>query len=162
MSRKITNPYTKIEGYNCFGCSPANPIGLQMRFEEDGDQIISYWEPRNGFQGYGNILHGGVQSALLDELAGWAVAVLLKTSGVTSRMQVNYKKIVGMDKGPLKLTSCLKEMKRNIAVMDARLYDGSGQLCTTAEISYYTFDPEKAKEELFYPGYEAFFAGETK
>lgn len=162
MSRKITNPYVKIEGYNCFGCAPHNPYGLQMEFEEDGDQVISYWVPRNGFQGYGNILHGGIQATLLDELAGWAVPILLKTSGMTSRMEISYKKMVTMDKGTLKLTCCLKEMKRKIAVLYACLYDGAGQLCTEADISYYTFDPEKAKDKLYYPGYEAYFEPEDQ
>ena len=60
--RKIKNPYTDLEGYNCFGCSPNNPIGLNMEFYEDGEYVISDWEPKKHLTGYGNILHGGIQS----------------------------------------------------------------------------------------------------
>lgn len=43
--RKIKNPWMDKEGYNCFGCSPDNPIGVHMEFFEDGDDIISFWKP---------------------------------------------------------------------------------------------------------------------
>jgi hypothetical protein len=33
----IKNPFQKIEGYNCFGCSPENPIGLHLHFKEEGN-----------------------------------------------------------------------------------------------------------------------------
>ena len=36
--KRIINPWTSYPGYNCFGCSPDNPIGTQMRFFEDGDE----------------------------------------------------------------------------------------------------------------------------
>ena len=38
--KKIINPWRNHEGYNCFGCSPDNPIGLHMEFYEDGDYIV--------------------------------------------------------------------------------------------------------------------------
>ena len=28
--RKIINPWRNHEGYNCFGCSPDNPIGAEI------------------------------------------------------------------------------------------------------------------------------------
>ena len=55
-----------MSGYNCFGCCPTNPIGAQMRFYEDGDDIISIWKPTQNHQSWINTLHGGVQAVLLD------------------------------------------------------------------------------------------------
>ena len=43
--KKIINPWRNHEGYNCFGCSPDNPVGLHMEFYEDGDYIVSTWHP---------------------------------------------------------------------------------------------------------------------
>lgn len=37
MSRKVLNPFKDLDGYNCFGCSPGNQIGLQMNFYEEAD-----------------------------------------------------------------------------------------------------------------------------
>ena len=45
--KKIINPWRNHEGYNCFGCSPDNPIGLHMEFYEDGDYVVSTWHPEH-------------------------------------------------------------------------------------------------------------------
>ena len=50
--KKIINPWRNHEGYNCFGCSPDNPIGLHLEFYEDGDYIVSTWHPGHNYQGW--------------------------------------------------------------------------------------------------------------
>jgi uncharacterized protein (TIGR00369 family) len=129
-----------------------------MTFEEDGDEVISRWVPTAHFQGYGNVLHGGIQSALMDEIAGWLVLVKLKTAGVTSKLEVRYRKPVLVDGGQVTLKARLKEMKKNIAVVDVDLYDSSDVLCSHGEIYYFTLSEKDAREKLRYPGLESFYA----
>ena len=155
--KKIRNPFVEKEGYNCFGCSPGNKLGLNLTFSEDGEFIISKWLPKPHFQGWQNVLHGGIQATLLDEIASWLVFIKLNTSGVTSRMDVKLKKPVYTDKGELILKAKLKEMNRNIAVIETWLYNPEMELCTYAIMHYYTFKEEIAREKLWYPGSEAFF-----
>ena len=71
IMKKIINPWLGMEGYHCFGCDPDHQHGLKMEFYEDGDDIVSFWEPDGEHQSWINTLHGGVQAALLDELCGW-------------------------------------------------------------------------------------------
>ena len=92
--KRIINPWTSIPGYNCFGCSPDNPIGTRMRFFEDGDDIISIWRPTQNHQSWLNTLHGGIQAVLLDEVCGWVVFHKLQTAGVTAKMEMRYHKPV--------------------------------------------------------------------
>lgn len=155
--KKIKNPFVDIPTYNCFGCSPHNDHGLQMQFTEEGDEVVSRWDPKEHFQGYGNVLHGGVQSSLMDEIAGWLVLVKLNTAGMTSRMEVRFRKPVIMDGGQVTLKARLKEMKRNIAVIAVDLFNSQNTLCSQGEIYYYTLSDEDAKEKLRYPGKESFF-----
>lgn len=63
--RKIKNPWMDKEGYNCFGCSPDNPIGVHMEFFEDGDDIISFWKPQTHYQGWIDTMHGAYCAHLL-------------------------------------------------------------------------------------------------
>jgi acyl-coenzyme A thioesterase PaaI-like protein len=155
--RKIKNPYTITEGYNCFGCSPHNECGLQMQFFEEGDEIISIWEPKDHFQGYGHILHGGIQTTLLDEIASWVVFAKLKTGGVTSKIETQFKKPVYTNKGKITLKARLHEMKRNIARIYTSLYDSENNLCSEGFVDYFTFSEEVSRKRLRYPGYDAFF-----
>ena len=92
--RKIRNPWLGKEGYDCFGCSPDNPIGLKMEFYEDGEDIVCYWKPSEHYQGWVESLHGGIQATLMDECAAWVVSRKLQTTGVTSKLDISYRKPV--------------------------------------------------------------------
>ena len=155
--KKIVNPYTGMQGYNCFACSPDNEIGLKMEFIEEGDYLLCFWNPVAHFQGYKNILHGGIQATLMDEIAAWYISTKLGTGGVTAKMETRYKKPVYTDKGPIKLCAILKEKNNRIATIVVELFNNNGELASTGILDYFILSPEKAKEELKYPGKEAFF-----
>ena len=45
--KKIINPWRNHEGYNCFGCSPDNPIGLDMqKLNENKQRFLQEIEPK--------------------------------------------------------------------------------------------------------------------
>jgi uncharacterized protein (TIGR00369 family) len=152
----LSNPFRKLDGYNCFGCSPDNPHGLRMQFFDEGDSLVSTWEPSHNFQGWHNVLHGGIQATLMDEIASWVVFAKLGTTGVTSKMEIKLSKPMLMDKGPVKLVARLREMRRNIAVIDVELSDCEGIVCAEGVFHYFTYPEGVAKKKLFYPGKEKF------
>jgi uncharacterized protein (TIGR00369 family) len=156
--RKIHNPFRGREGYHCFGCSPDHLSGLQLSFYEEGDEIIATWEPKSQFEGYQGVLHGGIQATLLDEIASWVVYVKVKVAGVTSSMNIRYHKPVYMNGGTIMIRSKILRLRRNLADIEAGIYNKSGELCSEAMITYFTFSERKSKESFFYPGEEAFFA----
>lgn len=147
---KIINPFLHLEGYNCFGCAPENPSGVRMEFYEDGEEIVSRWQPRSEFQGWINTLHGGIQSVLLDEICGWVVMRKLQTAGVTSKMETRFLRPVRTDGGALTLRARLKEMRRNVAIIEAELRDEDGQTCSQCTCTYFTYLQETAREKLHF------------
>jgi uncharacterized protein (TIGR00369 family) len=155
--KKLRNPFTKLEGYNCFGCSPDNKTGLQLSFTEENDEIVSRWEPHSGFQGYFNILHGGIQATLMDEIASWTVYVKVKTAGFTSRAEIRYLKPVGIDQGPITLRAKVKQMRRNLADIDVLLFDKNNTLCAEGLLTFYTFPLDKSKQSMYYPDHREFY-----
>ncbi len=155
--RKVINPFRGLEGYNCFGCSPDNKFGLQLSFVDEGEYLTASWTPKEYFQGYNNMLHGGIQSTLIDEIASWYVYAKLKTAGVTSRLEVRYKKPVYTNKGDIKLRAKLLGMQRNLANFEVELFDNDGVLCAFGNVQYFTFNEKVSREKFWYPGGEAFF-----
>lgn len=127
-----------------------------MEFQKIGDLIVSYWTPKDAFQGWTNILHGGIQATLMDEIGSWFAIVTAQTSGVTTHLNVKYRKAVAMDKGPIKLEASLHEFHGRIMVVQVKLYDGAGTLCSEAQASYYMMDPDKARDQFEFPGINAF------
>jgi len=75
----------------CFACGPQNPIGLHLRFEEEGDGLRAEFVPGPEYQGYAGVLHGGIVVTALDE----AMANLLHLRGqesLTGRLVVRFRR----------------------------------------------------------------------
>lgn len=152
--KKIINPWKGLNGYNCFGCSPDNPVGVKMEFYEDGDEIVSYWKPGPEYQGWLNTLHGGIQAVLLDEICGWTIFRKLQTTGVTSKMETRYRKSILTNDEFVEIRASIVEQKRNIVYVKAALYNSAKELCTEATCTYFTFSKEKARQEMFFDSCE--------
>lgn len=155
--KKLRNPYMDIPGYFCFGCSPLNSSGLRMEFFAEKDEIISYWEPEAAFQGYRDVLHGGIQATLMDEIASWAVQVLIGTTGVTSSLETRFHKPVFISGGKLTLRAKVSEIRRNIATINVELFDAKDEKCASCRAVYFTFRQEVAIRDYHYRGKESFF-----
>jgi len=157
MVRKVKNPFTQLEGYNCFGCSPNNDIGLQMSFYEDGEYIKSDWSPQVRFQGYQKVLHGGILSTLMDEIASWYIFAKLQTAGVTAKMEIRYVKPVYTNKGKITLQAFMKESRKRLCDIEVKVFDNDGVLCTEGTIQYFVFPKEYSEKHLYYPDFDSFF-----
>lgn len=76
---------------NCFVCGECNPDGFRGRFEIDEDlQVYFRFRGRSSMQGYGTVMHGGLQATILDETMGWATAVSCKRMTVLAEITVRY------------------------------------------------------------------------
>ena len=156
--RKIHNAYADIAEYHCFGCSPTNPIGLRLNFWEEGEWVYAKWTPEKWYEGYLNMLHGGIQATLLDEIADWVIIVKLGTSGVTKNLNITYVKPVYISHGEITIRAKLHSHNGNSAMTYAELLDREGNLRSYAEIEYFAFPQEIAKQKYNFPDPESFRA----
>lgn len=80
---------------NCFVCGNDNRNGLHAAFQTNGNLMCSFGSVLLGetFQGWGQIVHGGILAALLDEACIYAV-MPLGQQAVTAELQVRYRKPV--------------------------------------------------------------------
>ncbi|CCY39429.1 MULTISPECIES: PaaI family thioesterase [Bacteroidales] len=148
--KKIINPWQGMDGYHCYGCAPDNHLGLKMEFYEDGDDIVSVWQPRPEYQGWINTLHGGIQAALADEICGWVVFRKFQTSGVTSKMEIRYLKPMYTTDDRIVLRASVQEQRRNLVQIAACIYNMQNELCTKAVCTYFLFSKEKARAEFHF------------
>jgi ubiquinone/menaquinone biosynthesis C-methylase UbiE/acyl-coenzyme A thioesterase PaaI-like protein len=75
----------------CFACGPANPYGLQLRFQVDGpDGVVAQCVVEHRYQGFDGVVQGGIVSLLLDS----AMANVLLRHGIqamTARLRVRFQ-----------------------------------------------------------------------
>lgn len=87
----------KLQGYGCFACGTANPIGLNMQFYRLNDSICSDITLGKNYRGWEKIAHGGVISAMLDEIMAWTIICFKRIFFVTRKMDIKYIKPVLID-----------------------------------------------------------------
>jgi uncharacterized protein (TIGR00369 family) len=76
----------------CFACGLENPIGLKMAFyEDDNGRVTAQFTPGDQHQGYPGVVHGGIVTALLDEVLG-RVAIAAGRWMVTGRLNIRFRR----------------------------------------------------------------------
>ncbi len=81
---------------NCFVCGSENPHGLKLEILESSDGVESNVKFPLWTQGYNKIVHGGIVSTILDEVAVWAVIKKVDSNCVTTELNIRLKKPVNV------------------------------------------------------------------
>jgi acyl-coenzyme A thioesterase PaaI-like protein len=84
----------KPEGYLCFACGTANPIGLNLEFYVSDNSVITEITLNRYHVGWSDIVHGGIISTILDEVMSWTILYFKRCFFVTRRLEVKYIKPV--------------------------------------------------------------------
>ncbi|MDY6988295.1 MAG: PaaI family thioesterase [Thermodesulfobacteriota bacterium] len=74
----------------CFACGPHNPIGLRMEVIYGESKAMSRLSLKREFQGWEDIVHGGVVATVLDEIMAHAVMHYVGKA-VTTSLQITYR-----------------------------------------------------------------------
>jgi uncharacterized protein (TIGR00369 family) len=81
-----------IQRYShCFVCGDKNDIGLKLDFFTKNGKARAEFTPTKNFEGYRNILHGGILSTLLDEVMIKSI-IAKEILTVTSQIEVKFKR----------------------------------------------------------------------
>lgn len=119
--------------HDCFGCSPRNALGLQMKFSTDGETVWSPIVVPPHLCGWGRVVHGGIVSTLLDETMGWTGLFTLQRVTVTRRLTVDFLHAVEVGR-PLRVSGQVMETSgRHEVRIAGALYDASETLCARAD-----------------------------
>ena len=105
----------KSQGW-CIGCGKNNPYGLKLSFQWDGKRVRAEFTPTKFYQGWPDIVHGGIITTMLDEAMGHAILFSGFRDFLTASIQVNFKRpaLIGE---PLVITaSVIKSEARSIKV----------------------------------------------
>ena len=129
---------------DCIICGFDNPLGLKAKFYEleDGSvgTIVKF---RNEHQSYPTRTHGGMISALLDELMGRVIWVNEpQTFGVTTTLNITYRKPVPLET-PVKARGYLVfESPRGMSAK-GQIFDMDNNLLAEGNCKYFKLPFEK-------------------
>ena len=129
----------------CFGCSPRNERGLRMVFHELAPgEIECRYTAETHWCGAPNVVHGGVQAALLDEVLG--VAAHSGAGGdedrhiVTAEFRLRYRRPVPSG-APLFVRGRLVRTEGRDYFVEGEIADAEGRVLTAAEARWRRIGP---------------------
>jgi uncharacterized protein (TIGR00369 family) len=131
---------------SCFVCGDANPNGLSAKFTvDDAGRVRLETVIDHVFEGYGDHVHGGVLTALLDETAVWAVIHSLGRMCTTIQLTVTFRQPVpGGSKVVVVGEVTGKKSRFHLARSEMR--DTEGRLLATAEGRFMAMSEEVHRE----------------
>lgn len=111
----------------CFICGLENPVGLHLHiYETEPGVVESTYIAPDHFQGYPGVLHGGIVSAIIDEVSGraWMGNDPMNPRFMfTAKLEVKYRKNVPIGK-QLKVVGKAVKSKARSAEAWAGIFDG--------------------------------------
>lgn len=98
----------------CFVCGKKNPKGLKVDIKLGKGNCEFYFKTEKEYEGWKNIIHGGIIATLLDEAMVWACSSIgYKT--VTAELNVRFKKPLQVGE-TVKVKGEIKEIKKKLII----------------------------------------------
>ncbi|MCG3196878.1 MAG: PaaI family thioesterase [Candidatus Omnitrophica bacterium] len=147
MSHPNTNgkrkglPHSK----GCFVCGEDNPDGFRGKFElDERNHVRFHFIPRQTMQGYGTVMHGGLQATILDETMGWATAVASGRMTVLAEINVRYllRTPIGEE---LIAEAWATEVKKRLVKAEAVIRDKEGVIYARAHGKFTPLSEEETR-----------------
>ena len=135
-----------IQRYSkCFVCGNKNDIGLKIDFFHKEGKAIAEYSPTPEFEGYKDILHGGIISALLDEVMIKSI-IARGIYTLTSRIDIRFKSFARTGEKIL-LEGWMKEDRRRLILAEGKAFNQGGELIAVAKGTYFRVKGQ-IKEQL--------------
>jgi uncharacterized protein (TIGR00369 family) len=111
-------------------------MGLQMAFYRQGEAVCSDLTLDARFVGWENMAHGGVISAVLDEVMAWAILYFKQSFCVTRKITVRFLKPVPVST-PITARGRLVSSRRTYTCLtEGELVDRAGTVLARAEADF--------------------------
>jgi uncharacterized protein (TIGR00369 family) len=128
----------------CFLCGSLNEQGLRLEFIPAGETLTTRWVAEKRFQGYADVLHGGIISSILDEVMINLPWKLHDAPVTTAELTVRFRRPapIGAD---LRFTAFVEERGRKLWRLRSECRDADGTLYAeaTAKAMAIQFQPYK-------------------
>ena len=121
---------------DCFVCGAANPQGLRLRARVEGENIVLEHTTRDEDQGWQGVVHGGVTTALVDEVMTWAAILACGRPCVAAEVTVRMLRPIGLG-ARLRVEGTAEPGARpRLVRTSARVLDEQGETLATATGKY--------------------------
>ena len=136
------------DGYSkCFGCGP---IGLKLKFHEEGEGVKAEFTAGEQYQGWPGYLHGGIVGCLLDEAMSYAV-LFAGQHCITAEFKVRLKRLTPINE-PLVITSSITKKTRKVIECISAISLSDGTILAEGSAKQFIVDSGDSTSEVKHDG----------
>jgi acyl-coenzyme A thioesterase PaaI-like protein len=129
----------------CFVCGPDNPIGLKLEFWEDGETYRTRFTPDRRHSGYSGVTHGGIMTAILDEVMG-RLLYIRDLRAATAKMEIRWSRAAKIGE-TLHFIGWIEEIRGRLIQCAAEARDDAGRLIARSNAKFMRVLSDKAVPE---------------
>lgn len=129
---------------NCFVCGDKNAIGLKVAFFNDKGKAKAQYNPTAEFEGYKDICHGGILSALLDEVMIYSIKAR-EIVTMTVQIEVKFKNPAKIGE-TLFLEGQITEDRGRIISTEGKIFRKDGTIVAESRGKYFRAEGKRKKE----------------
>jgi acyl-coenzyme A thioesterase PaaI-like protein len=118
----------------CFVCGPKNPVGLHLEFWDDGERYHTRFTPEPHHTGYAGVTHGGIMTAVLDEVMG-RLLWMRDLRAATAQMEVRWSRAAHIGE-TLHFVGWIEEARGRLVKCAAEARNEAGQLVARASAKF--------------------------
>lgn len=145
-----------MQGNICYGCGTENKDGLHVKSYWEGDKAICIWHSQEKYQGWKDLLAGGVLASLIDcHCMGTAMADAYRREDRTLDSEPFYRYATGTmnikylkptpNNIPIRLIAEIVEVKGKKTVLKCEAWSGETKTAESEVIAIRVFDSSDAE-----------------
>ena len=133
--------------HGCYVCGQDNPIGLQLKFQLEGQQVVGRFLPRNEHGGFQGIVHGGLLMSVLDEVMFWAPSIAAGRMYWSATVEVRFEAPARVGVA-LTARAKVERLRSKLAETCGTITDADGRLIACATGKYLPVPPDLQEHAL--------------
>lgn len=127
----MTEHRDTIDTSGCFGCGTNNPIGLHLDMKDVDGIWTAYFTPHKEHESYGDRMHGGLTSTLLDEVMGDCAFRKFGRPAYTAQLDIRYRSAVRIGE-TVKIEGWITKVRGRLIVAEGRVVHEDGTIAAEA------------------------------
>lgn len=149
-----------MPGNICFGCGKSHLDGLNIRSYWEGDEAVCRWTSQDKFQGWKNLLNGGILASLVDcHCMCTAMAAAYRHENRELDSQPEYRYATGtlsvkylkptLNDAQIELRAKITEIKGRKTVLSCDVFANNEKTAEANVVALRVFDSSKEDNGLF-------------
>lgn len=144
---EVQKLWSRIRGYNCFGCAPHNELGLKLPFVEQEAGVSAPFKLSTSYSSFPGVVHCGIVATILEEVMGNVLVIKARRLCFTLKLSIKYLEPVLVD-SEYTARASIESTDGDYHEIEAGIYDQENKIVAAANGRYKAISARQAMKAM--------------